>query len=61
MYKCNDCYSVFEEPKVLVERHGFSCGGYEKIKLCPFCNGEEIDYTDFDNDDWKESEYDDDD
>lgn len=50
MYKCNECNSKFEEPKVLIERHGFSYGGYERIKMCPHCKSEDIDEV------WNESE-----
>ena len=39
MYKCQDCGTVFAEPKKEIERHGFAYGGYETFYTCPCCGG----------------------
>lgn len=37
MYKCRECYCVFEEPRRWVERHGFTYGPFEEWSACPNC------------------------
>lgn len=45
MYKCKDCGYEFDEPTVVVERHGFNDGFAERFSVCPNCGGsyEEVD------------------
>lgn len=45
MYKCRTCGEVFNEPRVIVERHGFTDGMYEKISECPECGSGDYDYA----------------
>lgn len=37
MFKCLNCKAVFEEPKHLTERHGFSNPPFEDWYVCPKC------------------------
>lgn len=41
-YKCVECGHIFEkgEQAVWKERHGLSCGPYQKWSGCPICKGE---------------------
>jgi hypothetical protein len=41
MFKCNNCEHIFEsgEEKIVYERHGLECPPYEKIAVCPICEG----------------------
>ena len=40
MYKCNECGEVFDEPTVVLERHGFNDGFAERFYVCPYCGGD---------------------
>lgn len=40
MYKCNNCGQVFDEAKTVTETHGFAHGPFEKLCVCPCCNGD---------------------
>jgi rubrerythrin len=43
MFICNDCESVFETPKVIVERHPYGDGfAGEEWGACPHCRSTEI-------------------
>lgn len=42
MYKCENCGSIFSEPIVIKETHGFSRPPYECFDACPFCKDTEI-------------------
>ena len=42
MYRCTDCGKKFEEVKTVYERHGLDTPPYEKIAVCPSCNGTSI-------------------
>ena len=37
MYQCCNCDAIFEEPKVVYERHGLEYPPYEKLYVCPEC------------------------
>lgn len=37
MYYCINCSEEFEEPKKIIENHGFSSPPYEEVLVCPFC------------------------
>jgi formylmethanofuran dehydrogenase subunit E len=39
MLVCDECGSTFEEPKVIVEKHGFDTPPFEVYKACPLCSG----------------------
>lgn len=39
MYRCLDCGFEFETAAVCEERHGLDSPPYEKIYLCPYCDG----------------------
>lgn len=38
MYKCDECGTVFTNPKAFYERHGLDCPPYERCYCCPNCN-----------------------
>lgn len=40
MYRCDDCGSTFEQPKIITEMHGFTWGPGEEIPFCPFCGSD---------------------
>ena len=40
MYRCENCGNVFEDPAIVIERHGFSDGPGEEFGVCPYCNGD---------------------
>lgn len=53
-YCCDNCGVLFDEPRRVIERHGFDDGFYETIYCCPCCgdsyhevaddlDGEEVD------------------
>lgn len=58
MYKCNECGCVFEDPKVVVETHGFKFPPYEKFSVCPRCG--DGDYDSYYGDEEEEDEEDED-
>lgn len=37
MYECHNCDTVFIEPLIVYEGHGFTAGPFEKIHVCPSC------------------------
>jgi hypothetical protein len=41
-YYCEDCKGYFEEPKVVIEMHGFGYGNGAEISLCAHCNSDYI-------------------
>lgn len=44
MYICEECESVFEEPKIIEEHHPYGMGyATEEWAVCPHC--ESTDYT----------------
>lgn len=57
MYKCNECGCVFEDPKVVVETHGFKFPPYEKFYVCHRCGDGDYDsyYGDEEEEDEDES------
>lgn len=42
MYKCEDCGTVFAEPKIIAESRGewFGFPSYEEMAYCPNCTGD---------------------
>ena len=38
-YKCDSCEEIFDEPRRVIERHGFNDGFYETFYCCPNCGG----------------------
>ena len=38
-YVCLDCECQFNEPKKIVEMHGFTYGPGEEFLVCPSCEG----------------------
>ena len=38
-YCCDNCNEVFDEPLIVIERHGFDDGFYETFYCCPYCGG----------------------
>jgi formylmethanofuran dehydrogenase subunit E len=38
-YVCQECGSVFNEPKQYIEKHGLDTPPYEIIEGCPDCGG----------------------
>lgn len=44
MFRCVDCGSTFEEPKIRYEKHGLDSPPYEAWMCCPHCNGDIQDY-----------------
>lgn len=47
MYYCTDCGMDFNKPKIIYEKHRLSTPPYEKIRVCPFCGGNEIKEKEF--------------
>ena len=45
-YICNNCGHTFSEPKVYIERHGFSYGPGETIYTCPYCGVDDMSESD---------------
>lgn len=43
---CNRCKRYFDEMKIYEERHGLDTPPYERVAVCPECNGD--DYFKFD-------------
>ena len=39
MLICLDCGAIFEQARIVFERHGLDTPPYEKISMCPFCGG----------------------
>lgn len=40
MYICMDCNRIFDEPKIVSERHPYGMGyATEKLAMCPHCSG----------------------
>lgn len=37
MYICRSCESVFDDPRLVVEKHGLHCAPYETFSCCPMC------------------------
>lgn len=42
MYYCQDCEKEFKNKKVIIETHDLSSEPYERIEVCPFCNGTNV-------------------
>lgn len=38
-YCCDNCGEIFEEPRRVIERHGFDDGFHETFYCCPNCGG----------------------
>ena len=44
MYICEDCGSVFDEPKIVYERHPYGMGyATEAFGICPHCKSSNFD------------------
>ncbi len=41
---CSKCGKYFDELKIYEERHGFEHPPYERVSVCPLCNGDDY-YT----------------
>ena len=39
MYICYNCGKTFEEPKLIIEKHGCESPPYESVTSCPYCGG----------------------
>lgn len=46
IFVCLNCQHLFENPKKIIETHGFTDGVYENQYCCPRCNGSFVE-TDF--------------
>lgn len=44
-YKCRECGAEFDEPHQWVERHGLTCGPFERWSACPNCKSTDYDYS----------------
>lgn len=42
MLICLECGSVFEQPKIVLERHGLDTPPYEEMHVCPRCEGNQL-------------------
>ena len=38
-FLCIECYSLFDTPKAVVERHGLDTAPFEEYLACPECGG----------------------
>lgn len=41
-YICTDCNTEFEEPFIIIERHGLEAPPYEHIEVCPECHSSDF-------------------
>lgn len=46
MYRCNCCNKVFDTASFYYERHNLDSPPYEKIAVCPYCEGDNFDKYD---------------
>ena len=49
-YKCNSCGATFDQPKEVVETHGFDRPPYERWLVCPYCEDSDFDEIEEDED-----------
>lgn len=39
---CKKCHRLFEKAKIYDEKHGLDAPPYERIAVCPICNGDDF-------------------